>query len=127
MSGDRSEVSISDAALQRMLDEDPGGPVYLLNLLRFKPDGGRELYSKYLAEADKFAPRFGAELVYVGDGDALLIGDDRQRWDLVLISRYPSRQAFADLIRGHEYQAIAHLHHDALTEAVLQPTRPATL
>ena len=120
-------VAISETALQRMLDEDPGGPVYLLNLLRFKPDGGRELYARYLEEADKFAPRFGAELVYVGDADSPLIGEDGQGWDRVLISRYPSRQAFADLIRGPEYQAIAHLHHDALIEVVLQPTRDIAL
>jgi uncharacterized protein (DUF1330 family) len=122
----QAPVTISDTALQRMLDDDPGGPVYLLNLLRFKPDGGRELYAKYLAEAGKIAPRYGAELVYVGEGEPALIGDDEHHWDRVLISRYPSRQAFAALIRAPDYQAIVHLHRNALTEAVLQPTRPAT-
>ncbi|MGW2651079.1 DUF1330 domain-containing protein [Streptomyces sp. NPDC001393] len=109
-----------------MLDEDPGGPVYLLNLLRFKPDGGRELYAEYLAEADKFAPRFGGEIIYAGEGDPVLIGEYGRGWDMVVISRYPTRQAFADLIRGPEYKAIAHLHHDALIEVVLQPTRLLT-
>jgi uncharacterized protein (DUF1330 family) len=116
-------VEISEEALQRMLDEDPGGPVYLLNLLRFKPDGGRERYEAYLAAADGAARRFGAELVYFGDAGPALIGEAGQEWDSVVISRYPSRQAFADLIRGPEYQAVAHLHHEALIEVVLQPTQ----
>jgi uncharacterized protein (DUF1330 family) len=120
-------VAISNAALERMLAEDPGGPVYLVNLLRFKPDGGRELYAQYLEAADRFAPHFGAELVYVGDADSPLIGAAEQGWDRVLVSKYPSRQAFADLIRSPEYQAIAHLHHEALIEVVLQPTRPLAL
>ena len=34
------------ADLKRFLQEDPGGPVVMLNLLRFA-DGGRELYARY--------------------------------------------------------------------------------
>ena len=33
------------ADLKRYLAEDPGGPVVMLNLLRFAPDGGRERYA----------------------------------------------------------------------------------
>ena len=86
-------LAVSETALQRMVEEDSGGPVYLLNLLRFKPDGGRERYEEYLAAADRFAPRFGAELVFFGDADAAVVGEEGQGWDSVLISRYPSRQA----------------------------------
>lgn len=114
-------IEISDAALQQMLDEDPGGPAYFLNLLRFKPNGGLERYEEYLAAADPFARQFGAELVFRGDAGSAVIGETGQQWDSVVISRYPSRQAFADLIRGPGYQSVAHLHHEALVEAVLQP------
>ena len=117
-------VEISERALQRMLDEDPGGPVYLLNLLRFQPDGGRARYQEYLNKANAFAPQFGAELVYFGEAGPALIGETGQEWDAVLISRYPNRQAFADLIRSDGYKSVAHIHHDALIEAVLQPTLP---
>ena len=34
------------ADLKRMLAEDPGGPVVMLNLLRFRP-GGRASYEEY--------------------------------------------------------------------------------
>ena len=66
------------ADLKRYLAEDPGGPVVMLNLLRFAPDGGRE--------------------------------------------RYPSRQAFSDMVRDPEYGTGTHLRTGALEEAVLQAT-----
>ena len=52
--------------------EDPDGPVVMLNLLRFRPDGGAE---KYLAYAQQFESaginaKYGVELVYVGQGGA---------------------------------------------------------
>ena len=37
-------IEIDDRALDTLLAEDPGGPVVMLNLLRFRPDGGRESY-----------------------------------------------------------------------------------
>src|SRR6202022_1422757 len=36
----------TDADLDQFLAEDPGGPVVMLNLLRFRPDGGRERYQQ---------------------------------------------------------------------------------
>jgi hypothetical protein len=43
----------------------------------------------------------------------------------VLLVRYPSRRAFSDMVRDPEYQVGTHLRTEALTEAVLQPTRKA--
>jgi uncharacterized protein (DUF1330 family) len=36
---------------------------------------------------------------------------------------YPSREAFSQMVADPEYQQIAHLRTEALSEAVLQPTR----
>jgi uncharacterized protein (DUF1330 family) len=47
-----------------------------------------------------------------------------QEWDAVAVVNYPSRQAFAEMIRDPEYQAAAHLRSEALLEATLQPTEP---
>lgn len=44
---------------------------------------------------------------------------------MVVLVRYPSRSAFADMIRDPAYRAVAHLRSEALLEAVLQPTVPA--
>ena len=112
----------SDLAAFMASDQDE--PVVMLNLLRFI-DGGRGLYQQYAqAFRDTFAPRYGVEVIYAGDGGAALVAEDGQAWDAVLIVRYPSRRAFSQMVADPEYQQITHLRSSALSEAVLQPTRP---
>jgi uncharacterized protein (DUF1330 family) len=109
--------------LKRFLVEDDGRPVVMLNLLRFAP-GGRPGYQEYGRRILPFLARYGAEVVYVGDGAAALVAEDGQAWDAVLLVRYPSRTAFSRMVADPEYQEITHLRSQALTEAVLQPTTP---
>lgn len=112
--------------LKRYLQEDPGGPVVMLNLLRFK-DGGRELYARYAhALETTFLPRYGAEVLYAGDGSTTLVAETGQDWDVVLLVRYPSRAAFSQMVADPEYQEVTSLRTDALVEAVLQATVPWT-
>jgi uncharacterized protein (DUF1330 family) len=112
------------ADLKRYLQEDPGGPVIMLNLLRFA-EGGRELYAQY-AEAlgTTFLRRYGGEVLYAGDGSTALVAEDGQAWDAVLLVRYPSREAFSRMVADPEYQQVTELRTRALTEAVLQATTP---
>ena len=110
------------ADLKRYLAEDPGGPVVMLNLLRFKADGGRERYLEYVEHFTLTAAPHGAEVVYVGDGSTALVAEPGQAWDAVLLVRYPSRQAFSDMVRDPEYGKGTHLRTEALEEAVLQAT-----
>jgi uncharacterized protein (DUF1330 family) len=108
--------------LKRFLAEDPGGPVVMLNLLRYRADGGRERYQEYVEHFRRTAAPFGAEVLYVGDGLTALVAEPGQSWDSVLLVRYPSRQAFSDMVRDPEYQRGTHLRSEALEEAVLQAT-----
>ena len=110
--------------LKRYLEEDPGGPVVMLNLLRYT-EGGRAEYARYAAAlSDTFLPRYGAEVLYVGDGSTTLVGEDGQDWDTVLLVRYPSRSAFSRMVADPEYQEVTAHRTNALTEAVLQATVP---
>jgi uncharacterized protein (DUF1330 family) len=112
------------ADLKRFLQEDPGGPVVMLNLLRYA-EGGRELYAQYAAAlTDTFLPRYGGEVLYAGEGSTALVAESGQDWDAVLLVRYPSRQAFSAMVADPEYQQVTELRTRALTEAVLQATRP---
>ena len=112
------------ADLKRYLQEDPGGPVVMLNLLRYA-EGGRELYAQYArALSDTFLPRYGGEVLYAGDGSTPLVADSGQEWDAVLLVRYPSRAAFSRMVADPEYQEVTGLRTRALTEAVLQATVP---
>ncbi|HEY1862547.1 MAG TPA: DUF1330 domain-containing protein [Roseiarcus sp.] len=111
---------------ERFLQEDDGEPVVMLNLLRFHADGGRERYSEYLSVAGPLAARYGAKIVTVGDSLPALSAEDGQAWDAMALVRYPSRQAFASMVRDPEYrEKAAPLRAASLSEAVLQPIRTA--
>ena len=112
--------------LKRFLAEDHGGPVVMLNLLRFA-EGGRASYEQY-AEALRttFLPRYGGEVLYAGDGASPLVAEEGQDWDMVLLVRYPDRRAFSRMVADPEYQEVTHLRTEALVEAVLQPTVPVS-
>jgi uncharacterized protein (DUF1330 family) len=111
--------------LKRFLAEDPGGPVVMLNLLRFA-DGGRSSYDEYARalSQDGYLAEVGGEVLYAGDGSTALVAEDGQAWDAVLIVRYPSREAFSRMVANPEYQKVTHFRTEALTEAVLQATTP---
>ncbi|MGH1564419.1 DUF1330 domain-containing protein [Mumia sp. DW29H23] len=110
------------ADLKRYLAEDAGGPVTMLNLLRFR-EGGRELYARYAAALDEtFLPRYGGEVLYAGDGGTTLVAEEGQDWDAVLLVRYPSREAFSRMVADEDYQQVTHWRTEALEEAVLQAT-----
>lgn len=44
-----------------------------------------------------------------------------ERWDLVILVEYPTRQAFLDMVGSEEYLAIAHLRSEALERGELHP------
>jgi hypothetical protein len=52
-------IEFEDSALDTLLTEDPGGPVVMLNLLRFRPDGGRESYQRYVDAVGAVSARHG--------------------------------------------------------------------
>ena len=120
-----SNVDPSGSDLKRFLEEDPGGPVTMLNLLRFKPDGGRDSYNKYAKAIVPFLQKVGGEVLYLGDTTSPLVQPDAGNdWDAVLLVTYPSRKAFSQMVADPEYQQITHLRTEALEAAVLQPTTP---
>jgi uncharacterized protein (DUF1330 family) len=109
--------------LRRYLEQDPGGPVVMLNLLKFRV-GGEESYRAYSAALKDYLPNIGAEVLYAGDCSTTLVAPDPWDWDAVLIVRYPSRHTFSAMVSDPAYQAVTHLRTEALTEAVLQATVP---
>jgi uncharacterized protein (DUF1330 family) len=117
-------VDPTGADLKQFLAEDDGEPVVMLNLLRFKPDGGRDTYNSYATAIVPHLEKVGGQVVYFGTtGTALVAPSADTSWDAVLLVRYPSRQAFSAMVADPEYQQITHLRTEALDAAVLQPTR----
>jgi uncharacterized protein (DUF1330 family) len=117
-------IDPTGADLKAFLTEDPDQPVTMLNLLRFV-DGGRARYDEYIAHFRRTSTPYGAEVVYYGYGHAPVVAEPGQEWDAVLLVRYPTRRAFADMVRDPEYQTGTHLRTESLVEAVLQPTTAA--
>ena len=94
------------------------GPVEMLNLLRFRdvadysaapalapaePISGEEAYKRYIAHTLPFLRAAGGELVYEASGGAPLIGAPGERWDRVLIVRYPNTQTFLSFAQDEAY------------------------
>lgn len=116
-------VDPTGADLKRFLAEDPGGPVVMLNMLRFAPDR-RASYESYAREIRPFLDELGARIVYIGDCSTVLVAPEAHRWDAVLLVEYPSRQAFSAMVANQDYQRITSLRTEALSDAVLQATVP---
>jgi uncharacterized protein (DUF1330 family) len=116
-------VDPTGADLKRFLAEDPGGPVVMLNLLKFTGTG-RAGYEQYAREIQPFLDRVGARVVHVGDTSTALVAPDGFDWDAVLLVEYPTRQAFSAMVADPEYQGITELRTNALSQAVLQATTP---
>ncbi|SCL14290.1 protein of unknown function [Micromonospora nigra] len=115
-------VDPTGSDLKEFLAADPEEPVVMLNLLRFA-EGGRESYQRYAAALQEtFLPRYGAKVLYAGDGGPALVAEEGQAWDAVVLVRYPSRSAFSRMVADPEYQEVTRWRTAALREAVLQPT-----
>ena len=102
--------------LRKRADE---GPVQMLNLLDFKPDGGAERYAEYSRAVAPLLEKAGARLLYAGAGGPALIGPSE--WDMVALVEYPTRRAFIEMTSSPEYLRIAHLRAEALERAELHP------
>ena len=108
---------------KRFFEEDDGGPIVMLNLLRFRGDGGRASYERYIEETGSLLTDGGAAVLYAGECSTSLV-DGGENWDAIILVRYPSRSAFAEIIKGPAYQAVTHYRTEGLEAAVLQATTP---
>ncbi|MGA8216994.1 MAG: DUF1330 domain-containing protein [Solirubrobacterales bacterium] len=94
------------------------GPVYMLNLLEFLPDGGAESYAEYGTAVAPILDGVGGRPVFAGQPAESLIGEGS--WDLMVLVEYPTRQAFLDMVSSPAYQEIAHLRTGALRRSELR-------
>ena len=106
--------------IRELADSTLTGPVVMLNLLRFVPDGGLAAYLHYGEGVRPLLERAGAKILWQGSGDSVVIGDTAaDAWDAVVLVRYPSRRAFLDMVSSPEYGAIAGHRTKALTDSRL--------
>lgn len=103
--------------LRQLRELDHEGPVVMLNLLKFKPDGGAQLYDRYSAVAGRLVTELGGRILYYGAQMMPVIG--HEDWDAVLLVQYPSISAFLRMTSDERYQAVVHYRHDSLIDSRL--------
>lgn len=99
------------------------GPVVMLNLLKFKPDG-LEQYIRYSNAAMPIVNRHGGRLLYSGIVGERAHEDDAPEWDYVVLVEYPDLQAFVDIVTDPEYQAAHADRTGSVERALLRMTHP---
>jgi uncharacterized protein (DUF1330 family) len=78
----------------------------MVNLLKFKPNGGAAEYAKYGEKIQPILKSIGAELIFSGQAKVSLLG--HAEWDAVGLVRYPNKMALVRMSQSPEYQAIHH-------------------
>ncbi len=100
------------------------GPIHMLNLLKFVPEGGEEAYSAYVAATQPLTEHFGVTFVTAVKPAEALIGD--RYWDVVAIFKYPSRQAAIDMLNTRLYAACEPMRTQSLEDSELHVTDPVS-
>lgn len=116
-------VDPTGETVRQFRDDDDGGPVVMLNLLRYAGDAGRASYAEYGTRVAPFLDAAGATILYAGECSTALVAS-AEDWDAILVVRYPSRAAFLSMVGDPAYQEITHLRTAGLEAAVLQATTP---
>jgi uncharacterized protein (DUF1330 family) len=107
-------------AFAEMPDE---GPIFMINLLKFKADGGRESYQTYGQKFAEIMMSKGVEIIYHGNAKLTVIGTED--WDEVIVVKYPSRDSFIEMTTNPEYQAASKFRTAGIEDSRLILTKIA--
>lgn len=112
------------------------GEVIMLNLLRFRetadystapelapesPIRGAEAFDRYIRHTLPFLHQSGGDLMFLGSGGRFLIGPEHERWDLVMLVRQSSSEAFLAFAENKAYLAGLGHRTAALEDSRLLP------
>jgi hypothetical protein len=114
------------------------GPVHMLNLLRFRevadysrapdltpsePISGADAYRLYLEATLPHLSASGGELLFLGDGGYFLIGPGEERWDMAMLVRQQSVDAFIAFATDEAYLVSIGHRNAALEDSRLLPLK----
>jgi uncharacterized protein (DUF1330 family) len=131
MSENYIDPSREDVAQFKDLPRDH--PVEMLNLVRLREravyaDGretsGQKAYAAYGRESKPVFHKVGGKIIWSGQPQLMLIGPQEEQWDIAFIARYPSGQAFLDMIYDPAYQAVVHHRQVAVKSSRLIRMKP---
>ena len=93
------------------------GPVVMVNLLKFKADGGRDAFGSYGGVTGPLLAKTGGEMLYSGEAGPVLAG--AEDWDMVALVRFPSIDRFMELLTDPVYQSEGRKHREAALERTI--------
>ena len=114
-------------------DED--GPIWMVNLMKYhdvaqyednssQKISGREADNLYTPLEPLAA--IGAEIVYVGNVETKLLGDERD-WDRIAVVKYPTRRSFIEMQQRNDFKE-KHVHKEAgMKETIVMGCLPVDL
>jgi uncharacterized protein (DUF1330 family) len=131
-----NKVTPSEEQIKGFFEPGADGPIYMLNLLKFKDkaeyeDGretdlsGAEAYALYGAAVSKILVNLGGGGMFNAKVERLMLGEVEELWDSVAIAMYPTRQAMIEMMQSEEYQAIHHHRNAGLSGQLnIETTNP---
>jgi hypothetical protein len=126
----------SEENARRLFRRGIDGPVTMLNLLRFRevadysaspelappaPVSGLEAYEAYVRHTLPFLTASGGSVTFFATGGPVFVGPDDERWDLVMLIRQASLQAFMAFATDEGYLAGIGHRTAALEDSRLLP------
>jgi len=113
----KNSVTPNSTQIAGFLEPGPKGPIYMVNLLKFKAraeyeDGreteltGRQAYEIYGRAVNQLLREFGGGFMFAGNVERLMLGEVEELWDEVAIVVYPSRGDMMNMISSPKMQEI---------------------
>jgi uncharacterized protein (DUF1330 family) len=113
----KNSVYPNAAQLQGFAEPGPDGPIYMVNLLKFRdraayPDGrdsaltGEEAYAIYGEAVAQLLTEFGGAAMFSARVERLMLGEVEELWDKIAIAMYPSRRAMMEMMQSPRMQEI---------------------
>ena len=114
-----NEVMSSDPKrLAEMAERGPEGPIFMINLLKFKDkaeyaDGretdltGRQAYQLYGAGVSQLITEYDGRILFMADVTFLSLGQVEDLWDEVAIAAYPDRNALFRMSTSKEWRDLS--------------------
>ena len=107
---DSGNLAPSRGQWRRHLEEEDE-PFVVINLLDLKDQAA---LNQYAAIAVPMVQKLGAVLIYMGRGQGVLIGEEKDGCDIVSVWRWPSRSAWTALWSDPNYAKIRPFFNDGV-------------
>ncbi len=112
-------ITKTEAQIKALLAVDDGGPICMVNLLKFNEkaeyeDGrettlsGAEAYQIYGTATGPLIKKLGGEIVFTSVLKGMVVGEVEDLWDVMAIAKYPTLQSFIDMVSSTEYLSAYH-------------------